>query len=251
VVGANFWQRVEDSVMSNDEKATEPTNANSVAPAPAASSTILEGARLVAYGRSDSRADLDRAAEIQRELDRLQGMLHSLSDQELSAFSTKSFPIGTFLHGRGHAFSVLTEEMLARQFDEELKRRQDERRQRRTNLIGWVTVAATLAGVGATFVIAHQTPQDRPVDVLLKEQPKEEGIAGAEGAPKVTLDPPAPDPAKASAPTGNAVSVTSQKMPDPTTPIGDEGGSSTQSEPRTAGANVLKDSDASSVSAQK
>jgi hypothetical protein len=83
----------------------------------------LEGVTMRAYGRVDSREALDRAREVSNELRRLHELLPTLTDAELSAYSTKSLPIGTFLHSKGHAFSVLTEDMLANAFKEELERR--------------------------------------------------------------------------------------------------------------------------------
>src|SRR5579862_1957298 len=72
------------------------------------------------YGRVDSQENLDRAREISKELERLLAFLPSLSDSEISACSTKSLPIGTFLQSKGQTFSVLTEDMLAGAFRREV-----------------------------------------------------------------------------------------------------------------------------------
>lgn len=85
-----------------------------------------------AYGRADSKPDLQRTAEVNRELGRLyEQVLPSIPDRELSAYSTKSLPIATYLHESGHPFSVLTEEMLAEAFKDEFKRRETLRREER------------------------------------------------------------------------------------------------------------------------
>lgn len=75
------------------------------------------------YGRVDSQEALDRAREVSKELHRLHAFLPHLTDVELSAYSTKSLPIGTFLQSKGQTFSVLTEDMLANAFKEEANRR--------------------------------------------------------------------------------------------------------------------------------
>lgn len=78
------------------------------------------------YGRVDPQEGLDRAREVSKELDRLHAFLPTLPDSEISAYSTKSLPIGTFLQSKGQTFSVLTEEMLANAFKEEADRRRNE-----------------------------------------------------------------------------------------------------------------------------
>jgi hypothetical protein len=77
----------------------------------------------IGFGRKDSAEDLARALEVSKELARLHAFLPQLTDSELSAYSTKSLPIGTFLQSKGQTFSVLTEDMLANEFKEELDRR--------------------------------------------------------------------------------------------------------------------------------
>jgi hypothetical protein len=91
----------------------------------------LKGARIRGYGRSDSAEGLDRAREITKELERLHAVLPLISDPELSAYSTQSLSIGTFLQSKGHTFSVLTEEMLAQEFKRELERRKESADRRR------------------------------------------------------------------------------------------------------------------------
>jgi hypothetical protein len=89
--------------------------------------TPAEGADTVrGYGRVDSQEALDRAREVSKELHRLHTFLPELSNAELSAYSTKSLPIGTFLQSKGQTFSVLTEDMLANAFKEETERRRKE-----------------------------------------------------------------------------------------------------------------------------
>lgn len=105
--------------------------------------------KMAAYGRADSRVELDRAAEVTRELERLHSVLPAITDRELSAYSTKSLSIGTFLHHKGHAFSVLTEDMLAEQFREEFDRRKAAR------LEGWrstLTSPATFTAIVGAIV---------------------------------------------------------------------------------------------------
>lgn len=85
-----------------------------------------KGATVRGYGRSDPAEGLDRAREVTKELERLKAFLPTLTDSELSAYSTKSLPIGTFLRSKGQTFSVLTEDMLANAFREEVERRKKE-----------------------------------------------------------------------------------------------------------------------------
>jgi len=85
----------------------------------------LKGTTVRGYGRSDPAEGLDRAREITKELERWHTVLPLIGDPELSAYSTQSLPIGTFLQSKGHTFSVLTEEMLAQEFKRELERRQE------------------------------------------------------------------------------------------------------------------------------
>jgi hypothetical protein len=84
----------------------------------------LEGAGMRGYGRVDTGEALNRAAEVGKELLRLDAALSDVSDSELSAYSTGSLPVGTFLQSKGQTFSVLTEEMLAEQFRRELVKRE-------------------------------------------------------------------------------------------------------------------------------
>jgi hypothetical protein len=80
--------------------------------------------------------------------------LQTLTDDELSALSTMSTPIGAFLHARGPAFSVLPEAMLAEQCREELERRKFTSRE---GWRGWYRPAAllTILGLGLTILIAR------------------------------------------------------------------------------------------------
>ena len=75
------------------------------------------------YGRVDSPEALDRAREVPKELDRLHAFLPELTDSELSAYSTRSLPIGTILQSKGKTFSVLTEDMRAQAVRNEVDRR--------------------------------------------------------------------------------------------------------------------------------
>ena len=99
---------------------TEPENPDPKAVV-ANGNVVTSSAKVTAFGRVDSADDLDRAAEATRELERLKTLLPTLTDDELSAYSAQGLSIGTFLNSRGHAFSVLTEEMLAQQFKDELE----------------------------------------------------------------------------------------------------------------------------------
>jgi hypothetical protein len=98
---------------------------------------LKEGADAVrGYGRADSAEGLDRAREVSKELDQLHTFFPKLTDAELSAYSTKSLPIGTFLQSKDQTFSVLTEDMLANAFKEEADRRKAEATQRDVHKIG-------------------------------------------------------------------------------------------------------------------
>jgi hypothetical protein len=77
-----------------------------------------------AFATADDVEALLRAQEVSSELLRLDPVLRGLSDSELRAYATRSLPIATFLHSKGHAFAVLTEDMLAAQFRGELGRRE-------------------------------------------------------------------------------------------------------------------------------
>jgi hypothetical protein len=98
---------------------------------------IHEGAATArGYGRVDPAEALDRAREVPKELDRLHAYLPTLTDAEVSAYSTNSMPMGTFLQSKGQTFSVLTEEMLANAFKEEVERRKAETKQAAIQSIG-------------------------------------------------------------------------------------------------------------------
>jgi hypothetical protein len=107
----------------------------------------LGGVEMQMYGRVDNRSDLDIAKETARELKALEPVLTKLTDAELSALSTKSRPIATFLNSKGYPFSVLTEEMLAEQFREELARRKAGWRHNWRTFAGVLTILSLLAAV--------------------------------------------------------------------------------------------------------
>lgn len=129
---------------------TEPENPDPKAVV-ANGNVVTSSAKVTAFGRADSADDLDGAAEATRELERLKTLLPTLTDDELSAYSAQGLSIGTFLNSRGHAFSVLTEEMLAQQFKDELEWRKVAHRE------GWRGVLKTplklVALVGAIIGI--------------------------------------------------------------------------------------------------
>jgi hypothetical protein len=126
--------------------------------------TPREGADTVrGYGRVDAQEALDRAREVSKELDRLHLFLPKLTDSELSAYSTKSLPIGTFLQSKGQTFSMLTEDMLASAFKEEVERRKETRLDRwlkraKNNPIGAALVILSLVagGVAAFYESASK-----------------------------------------------------------------------------------------------
>jgi len=129
---------------------TEPENPDPKAVV-ANGNVVTSSAKVTAFGRADSADDLDRAAEATRELERLKTLLPTLTEDELSAYSAKGQSIGTLLSSRGHAFSVLTEEMLAQQLKEEFEWRKVAHRE------GWRGVLTTplklVALVGAIIGI--------------------------------------------------------------------------------------------------
>jgi len=121
----------------------------------------LGGTTMRGYGRLDSQEALDRAREVSNELRCLHEILPGLSDSELSAYSTKSLPIGTFLHSKGQAFSVLTEEMLANAFKEELERRKADTttdrwlKKLKNNRVAAVVIVLAAAVTGGTAVLEN------------------------------------------------------------------------------------------------
>lgn len=160
---------------------------------------VLPSVKVSAFGRGDSREDMDRAAEVTRELERLHQILPTITDRELSAYSTKSLSIATFLHHKGHAFSVLTEDMLAEAFKEELRRREADRRD------GWGSLRAPkyLAGTSIAAIIGV-------LGIVAKcswtpTQPLSE-------EPRTTVSPPSMPDATATAPTGGATGNQAQPL---------------------------------------
>ena len=196
-----------------------------------AATTVTGKVTTVAYGRADSREDLDRAAEVRHELQRLQLVLPTIPDRELSAYSTKSLPIGTFLNQYGHAFSVLPDDVLARQFDEEYKRRQERVRENRTNAIAiaGVVVAAVGAlgtcswlsgpkGPESSITLSPSTPPEATATAPTAEargntQPP---VAGSTPAPSVTIVPPGPPEASTQPATAEATGHVAKEASDGT-----------------------------------
>lgn len=157
---------------------------------------IAGSAKVSAYGRGDTRDDLDRVAESRRELERLQKVLPTIPDHELSAYSTKSLPIGTFLNHYGHAFSVLTEDMFAEAFKEELKRRETKNRESWRSLLSPRFLVGTLI-LGIIGVVAK-------CSWAPTQQTSEE--------PLTTVSPPSPQSATAAAPPGEATGNQTQPV---------------------------------------
>lgn len=185
----------------------------------------LGPATLVAYGRSDSREELARAAEVRRELERLHTILPAIPDRELSAYSTKSLSIATYLHHQGHAFSVLTEDMLAEAFKDELKRREADRREGWNSLRTprYVIGIAITAVLGVLGVLAKCSP------TLTSRQSEE---------PRATVSPPSVPDATTTAPTaeatGNARPHSTEPAPTPGVTIAPSGAQEVTAQPATA-----------------
>ena len=185
----------------------------------------LGPATMVAYGRSDSREALDRAADVRRELKRLHTILPALHDRELSAYSTKSLSIATYLHQQGHAFSVLTEDMLAEAFKEELKRREADRRE------GWRSLRAPryVLGVAITAVLGVLGVLAKCSPTLTSRQSEE---------PRATVSPSSMPEATTTAPTaeatGNPRSLSAEPARTPSVTIAPAGPQEVPTQPATA-----------------
>jgi hypothetical protein len=109
------------------------------------------------YGRVDSQEALDRAREVTKELDRLHSFLPKLTDRELSAYSTKSLSIGTFLQSKGQTFGVLTEDILANAFKGEADRRRTGTTQREVHEVperkrSRLEVASWIGGIAGAII---------------------------------------------------------------------------------------------------
>ncbi len=134
------------------------------------------------FARRDSAEDLARAVEVSKELARLRAFLPNLTDAELSAYSTKSLSIGTFLQSKEQTFSVLTEDMLADAFKQELDRRKETRFDRwlkglKNNRVIAIIMVVALAtgGIVAFFEnvsklppIVHPSSTPAPNDPLVQ-----------------------------------------------------------------------------------
>jgi hypothetical protein len=121
-------------------------------------SMTLGGVEVQMYGRVDNKTDLDIAKETARELKALEPVLTKLTDAELSALSTKSRPIGTFLSAKGYPFSVLTEDMLAEQFREELARRKTGWRHNWRTFAGLLTILTLVVAALGLIKCSGGTP---------------------------------------------------------------------------------------------
>lgn len=180
-------------------------------------------ATMAAYGRSDSLEDLDRAAEVRRELERLHSVLPAIPDRELSAYSTKSLSIATYLHQQGHAFSVLTEDMLAEAFKEELKRREADRRE------GWKSLRAPryVLGIAITAVLGVLGVLAKCSPTLTSRQLEE---------PRATVSPSSTPEATTTAPTADAMGNTRPHStePAPSVTIAPPGPQGVPTQPATA-----------------
>jgi hypothetical protein len=107
--------------------------------------------------------------------------LRSLTDDEIVSYLTKSRSIGEFLASKGHTFSALTEEMLARHLQEELERRKEHRGGSwqaflRPKVLGPVAIAATLAIAVALY--NHNT-SSRKAERLPTLAPKDAVLGAA------------------------------------------------------------------------